>query len=150
MTAIFKTRWTPDMDRRLIELWSDPSLSYTMIGEQLGFTRSAIAGRVRRLRALGVPLAVRDASNSHDTRPRITRPISSRPNPPYIPEVLPAMLMIATIDLQPKHCRFPIGDVDKPGFAHCGRDRHGPLPYCRSHSLIAFRAAPEKQASGSR
>lgn len=42
--------------------------------------------------------------------------------------------VIGLLDLEPHHCRWPVGDPGQPGFGFCGAEREGPLtPYCCEH-----------------
>lgn len=40
---------------------------------------------------------------------------------------------ITTADLEPHHCKWPVGDPGTPGFGHCGCKREEGLPYCAEH-----------------
>lgn len=51
----------------------------------------------------------------------------------------PAHERIALIDLNDKHCRWPIGHVGEATFGFCGRQKHTG-PYCEAHAARAFRS----------
>lgn len=48
---------------------------------------------------------------------------------------------VRLLDLEPHHCRWPIGDVRSTGFHFCGEMRAGVphLPYCAKHVRLAIR-----------
>lgn len=51
----------------------------------------------------------------------------------------------ALLDLEPEHCRWPIGDPQKPDFAFCGGKRVIGISYCQEHAARAFvEAEPPK------
>ena len=50
-------------------------------------------------------------------------------------------LMIPLLDLEPHHCRWPIGDPGKPGFGFCGCERAPVGSYCETHAQINRRAS---------
>lgn len=42
--------------------------------------------------------------------------------------------VVALLDLEPHHCRWPVGDPGGPSFGFCGAKRESPLtPYCCDH-----------------
>lgn len=47
--------------------------------------------------------------------------------------------LVAFLDLEPHHCRFPHGDPGEEGFGFCGSDKVDGSPYCAHHSRIAYR-----------
>ncbi len=61
-----------------------------------------------------------------------------------VPEVeIPPNERRSIQELEPHHCRWPIGDPQQPGFHFCGRTRPVlQLPYCGVHNARAFRPVP--------
>lgn len=53
------TFWTPAMDARAVKLWNAGN-SAAVIGIALGVTKNALIGRIHRMRARGVEIAVRE------------------------------------------------------------------------------------------
>lgn len=45
------------------------------------------------------------------------------------------------VDLEPHHCKWPIGALGDPGFGFCGDTKVSGLPYCACHSVRAFHPA---------
>jgi hypothetical protein len=37
-------------------------------------------------------------------------------------------------DLEPHHCRYPVGDPATPAFGFCGETKFPGLPYCETHA----------------
>lgn len=77
-------------------------------------------------------------------------PPSSEPTAPYVerpPSYMPPteQLVRSIADLEPRHCRWPIGEPRTPEFAFCGGRRvvAARYPYCERHQAMAVQA-PEK------
>lgn len=59
--------------------------------------------------------------------------------------VIPLAERKSLIDLEPHHCRWPIGDPLLAGFHFCGRQKVAGLPYCEVHARRAFRPPEVKR-----
>lgn len=49
------------------------------------------------------------------------------------------------IDLEPHHCKFPVGDPQLADFFFCGARREPSLPYCRDHVMRAYQPPDPKR-----
>lgn len=156
--------WDKAKEEQLIELWGEP-LSCSQIGDALGVSRSAIAGKVRRLRDLGHELPVH-------RNPSVGRP-SGKPSasetkraqkirkPPYKVDAMDAEQQFGRsdmdlpddrppcklIDLTRYTCRWPIGDPRDETFHYCGARKHPSFVYCPNHCRLAFEPRRERQRS---
>lgn len=61
-------------------------------------------------------------------------------------ESVPIAQRVRTVDLEERHCRWPIGDPLEPGFRHCGMQKVYGIPYCEVHAQRAF-VPPELKKS---
>jgi GcrA cell cycle regulator len=117
-----ETPWTDDRIAILKQLWVDGA-SAAMIADHLGISRSAVLGKIFRLRRGDA------APAAPSPRPRPKRP---RPRG------------ISLLELTNETCRFPHGDPGEPGFFFCGApdaDLEGGKPYCAQHARRAYNGA---------
>ena len=109
--------WTTDRVEQLTKLWAT-GLSASEIGRQLGITKNAVVGKVRRLN-----LAMRRA--------------------PSIPKRQPN---IVTLDrLTSTQCLWPEGEPGESSFRFCGKVAVMGKPYCENHCAIAYVPSKKKQ-----
>jgi len=149
--------WSPE-NIETLKAYYDRGMSCSEIAKRMpGTTRNAIIGKVHRL-----DLARRGHTlNRPDPVPakrakRIAReeakasPPKPKRNPVLVelfkrePLPLPAATDLARVsfaDLEPHHCRFPVGEPKRPGFGFCGADIVPGLPYCAHHARRCY-AAP--------
>jgi len=142
--------WSDASVARLEDHWREgcsAAICAGKLGEEFGqacgyLSRSAVIGKVHRLKLnIRYPrerptqsVRVRAARRARLSRaiPALALPRSParamKPVrravvalPPPIPE--PVSLRVALLDLEPRHCRWPLGDPLTPGFAFCGCDR---------------------------
>lgn len=167
------TSWTPQRVEKLKSLLNEGH-SAAHIGLLLGGFdntpdngRNAVLGKIHRLgiqrgethrerakRAGAKTLRQRKAAekkNGTERRPswQISIPASRVlfERSPVVegPElVIPEAERKRLVDLEDKHCRWPIGDPQKADFHFCARDHVPGLPYCEVHSRRAF-APPESR-----
>jgi GcrA cell cycle regulator len=143
--------WTPEKIAELRKL-NAGDIDYSSIAVVLGVSKSAIAGKLRRL-GLASP-AIRMTPEERLRRQRESKrkyrqnnkPIDfnrkraaaeSGPDPGYVPiadasDVVP--LHINLMELTPKTCRWPYGDGP---FTFCGCEKIDDGPYCYAHHLQA-------------
>jgi GcrA cell cycle regulator len=149
----------------LKQMWAD-GYSSTVIAARLGgVTRNAVVGKAHRL-----GLAQRGKAPVRHARPRpkpapnpaaprpkqpkrefsldIGKPRNLRPPLPGQPLPPPAaedVARIATLDLEPHHCRWPTGDPLEAGATRplfCGKKKSPGLPYCPDHARRAYATPP--------
>ena len=149
--------WSDERTETAKKLWAD-GLSASKIAALLGgVSRSAVIGKLHRLNLPDRGAAVARHNRSHSTKrkptqtPTVAVASVSRvdkvralvsdglPIPPPAETDIPR---IATVDLEPHHCRFPcVADVKKVGPydpIFCGLKPHKGLPYCEIHARRAF------------
>lgn len=123
--------WSEKAVANLTRLWAD-GFTCSQIGEQLGFTRNAVVGKVHRLdlplpegkkqinRATGIQYKKRAVAET------ILRCV----------EIVPRGLTL--MDLEPNDCRFPYGGYVGEGLPElpltfCGHPKQAGSSYCTPH-----------------
>lgn len=107
--------WTEEKTAELVELWRGP-LTIDRIADQLGVTKNAAMGRVRRL---GLP-----SRRSHEKKFKGLRTGSNS-------------------TAGARECSWPMADPKDPSFTFCGQPVSR-KSYCEEHAAIAF-VAPKKR-----
>jgi GcrA cell cycle regulator len=118
--------WTDDRLTKLRKLWSE-GLSISQIGEALGVSRNAIAGKAHRM---GLP-----KRPSPISKPKVEKPqqvIS------MVELDLPLRLELRQLVWSRSKCCWPTGDPKKNGFVFCGDTVVPGKPYCLSHCQEAY------------
>lgn len=147
-----KFPWGDETELALRLLWSSGKTAAMVAAELQTFgyiTRCSVIGKARRLglesRISGVRHATIKPKRQRPPQPRpksqpfILRPLGKqRPSMPPLP--LPAqpvtdVARVAFMDLEPHHCRWPIGE---PVAGFCGCDKVPGLSYCETHAHRAF------------
>jgi GcrA cell cycle regulator len=135
--------WTRERIALLKKLWADGETA-TAIAAQLRMSRSAVLGKVFRLRLRPAGNATAAAARSnkatlsrrHKSRP----PIKHRAKPAAAAE--PAMASGKTLfELTNDSCRWPHGQPGTKAFHFCGApgaDLEGGRPYCERHARRAY------------
>lgn len=153
------TIWTVERVDRLKQLWAD-GLTASQIGAEMGVSRNSIIGKKDRLGlddrfAHGIPWKVsgrvprpRAIAGTGERAPRVRNTTRIKAKlagfdpgmDDYVPiDAPPASIPVYSLfDLTDIHCRWPIGDPDKPGFHYCGGHAPTGRPYCRAHHRIAY------------
>ncbi len=151
-----QTTWTAENVETLKALW-EQGVSHGQIAHRLGYSRSAVIGKVHRL-----DLPLRSTTSRHKAgRPR-KRPSQVRKSgpvlcrPPAIPSFplpserprpgAPDPLMLGVLDLTASSCRYPIGDPRHADFGFCGHERIAGLPYCDHHVRVCFPSVESRAA----
>lgn len=159
--------WTDEREAILTKLWGE-GYSSSQIAGKLGITRSAVIGKVYRMKIQGgsVPgRGGRQKENFETSSLRIklattakkmkqasakNRPfaIGERAPPkfgpiePYIekpqPYEPPMEQRVTWDQLEDHHCRFVLGDVAKPGWCYCGGKKLNGVSYCGHHARIVY------------
>ncbi len=137
------THWTDEDVERARQLYSNGA-TFSAIAAELSRTRNAIAGlchRYKFARAPGPPKVVAPKKTVAAVTKKIKEiaKVIAPPTPPT-PRNSPKSL----IELEPRDCRWPIGDSD---FQFCARETVEGKPYCLKHCKIAY--APSRYAERS-
>ena len=151
--------WTPHLERRVVEMWG-MNASYTEIGDALGMTRSAIAGKLKRLRAEGRVSgrkhnASRDVENAirrkADLPPRDAIKLKRFAGPEEWTQstlevqgvtIAPPHLEGSKdlVDLKPFECRYPFGNGP---YRFCAKPTLIGSAWCAYHHLLCCRKPGE-------
>ena len=121
--------WDEDKLNKLRKLWDD-GLPITKIGNEIGVSRNAIAGKAHRM---GLPKRNSPISKSGDPRKN-----QETINSDNIREQLPLKIMLRDVEWSRNRCCWPIGDPKLPGFSFCGTSIIPGRPYCDKHSNLAY------------
>lgn len=138
--------WTEQRLSLLKRLWADGKTA-TAIGRRLGISKSAVLGKVFRLRlappddaaASQLSLEVAPPGRHRRGRPLLADQQTSVPEPKR---------GLSVFELTNATCRWPHGQVGGKNFHFCGAaeaDLEGGRPYCERHALLAYR--PRSKAS---
>lgn len=147
-------RWTEENTAEAKRLWLEKGWSASMIADRLGATKSAVIGRMNRMgivkRVQGISAAPKEkpanyrahrtlegARADRATIYKLRRPKIQATETTMLPDEAPADL-IGIMDLTLTTCRWPIGEVGKPGFGYCGHETAEGKSYCPSHRKRAF------------
>lgn len=139
---IFETR-SPELEK-LIALY-EQGLSYADIGVAMGgWTRGQVSGKLWRAGAL--KRRADQSKGGPKKKHRAPSPTLVYVKPDPLPEsiVEPKRVRVRLIntdtevtlmELEPHHCRFPLGDPKRPDFRFCGRPKESDRrPYCAAHN----------------
>lgn len=162
--------WTPERVETLKTLWADDTHSAREIAKALGCpSRSAVIGKVHRLRLPGRQLGTRTdlVSRTHEERATRRPYMSAKPGPnakgrqqnprgvaklsgPDLPPVEPALTgnEPTLTALSRSMCRWPVGDATGSAQMFCGAPTEG--VYCPYHRAKAYSAAPPPRERVSR
>lgn len=135
--------WTKERVKALKKFMGQ-SLSAKDIAVKLGpgFTKNMVIGKARREGLVFARTScVEPQVRKHVRARQLDRPIDPAPEP--MPEIEPEPIMSLskrpTLDeLEPHHCRFPIGDPMRPEFRFCGQEKFAGLSYCARHAKVCF------------
>jgi len=145
--------WAAEQDAALIKYWNEDELSSTEItrkAEFSGFSRSAIVGRVKRLRTMGMPMRER-------VKPMVRKIyVHNRPHGPIarrrrLVVQAPAVALMPELSALPDNCspvgilgvsgcRWPVNDAPAAALLFCDGPRQRG-PYCPFHTRLARRHA---------
>src|SRR3974390_1172082 len=134
--------WDEAAVAKLKEL-HEQGLSQGKIAAELGVTRNTIAGKCFRLGMFfntAQPKRKRARARSDNDSFRLSKHFRTSPLPPISgnPE---QMVNCRLMELQPRSCRFPLGD--RVPYLFCGnRTEHWEHSYCLHHMRIVYKAQP--------
>lgn len=149
--------WTDERVATLRKLVAAQNSAGT-IGRMMGCTRNSIIGKVARL---GLSFAgstkrlkygevsgyVRVARPRRTPKPQLPRSgIQHPPREPLPPIHVDDVPRVSFAELEPHHCRFPVGDPQQPGFGFCGGEKVEGLPYCLGHVQRAYVPAQPRRS----
>lgn len=143
--------WTKENDALLIKL-RDTGLSYEAIARVLSketghrLTRNSCVGRAHRI---DMPISARQSERMVSRRTRRAppkpqqqtckpSPLASLPTSPLPQAQDYDVPRVAFADLEPHHCRFPVGE---PTQGFCGHSKVTGLAYCEVHSRRCYTPA---------
>lgn len=145
------TDWTDAKVARLRQMWT-AGASQQDIADDLGVTRSAVSGKISRLKLTRDPSLrkPRKPVQVRAARPRkpnpalawITRPKPVEPPQSDLEAVIDGRHRVQLVELTNTTCRFPSGVVGTADFHFCGvptADLVNGRPYCREHTKLARR-----------
>ena len=118
--------WTDERLEELKKLWAQ-GLSISQIGEALGVSRNAIAGKAHRM---GLPKRPSPISKPKAEKPKI--------EPVVEEQDLPLRLELRQLVWSRSKCCWPTGDPKKNGFVFCGDTVVPGKPYCLPHCKEAY------------
>ena len=120
--------WTEDRLAKLRELW-DKKLSITKIGEELGVSRNAVAGKAHRLglekrqSPIKPSIKPKTQTNEWDENSRGPKPLR---------------LVLRSLEWSRNKCLWPYGDPKNLDFKFCGEPVFSGKPYCLKHCELAY------------
>lgn len=127
--------WTEERLEKLRELWAE-GLSITQIGDALGVSRNAIAGKAHRM---GLPKRPSPIAKSKP------KPAAKTTPPPMPDRVLPLRLELRQLEWSRSKCCWPTGDPKHNGFKFCGDTIVPGKPYCLDHCKEAYTTSRENR-----
>ena len=118
--------WTDERLEELKKLWAQ-GLSISQIGEALGVSRNAIAGKAHRM---GLPKRPSPISKPKAEKPKVESVVEEQD--------LPLRLELRQLVWSRSRCCWPTGDPKKNGFVFCGDTVVPGKPYCLPHCKEAY------------
>ena len=118
--------WTDERLEELKKLWAQ-GLSISQIGEALGVSRNAIAGKAHRM---GLPKRPSPISKPKAEKPKVETVVEEQD--------LPLRLELRQLVWSRSKCCWPTGDPKKNGFVFCGDVIVPGKPYCLTHCQEAY------------
>ena len=134
-----KSKWAARIDE--LRALAERGLSAAQIAEAMGATKNQIIGACHRL---GVRLTYKAPPKPkvvRETRAR-TRNVTHAPRvrvAPFVVKPRRRSRPVTLMQLEPQHCRWPIGDPREKSFRFCGDERKDEHPYCGAHFRVAYR-----------
>jgi GcrA cell cycle regulator len=139
--------WTVEKLALLKELWGKGNTA-AAIARQLGVSKSAVLGKIFRLRLPPAekPLPDADFSPAHRRKGRRFKtpeePTTKKSEEPAVKRGK------SLLELTNETCRWPIGDPSKKNFHFCGEpgaDLEQGIPYCERHRRRAYNSCDARE-----
>ena len=121
--------WDTEKLDKLKKLW-EKGVPITKIGDELGVSRNAIAGKAHRL---GLPKRNSPISSEGEERSTKTKIKSLN-----VLKEVPLKISLRNVEWSRTKCCWPEGDPKLKGFKFCGEEILPGRPYCTKHSYIAY------------
>jgi hypothetical protein len=137
-TPVSPFQWTDEKIAAAIRLKEVEGMSASEIAGELGTTKGAVLGKLRRLGHFepksngGVALKGR----AYVAR---KRKLLAENGNPHLPTG-----SVSLLDLKACHCRWPV--TDRPPHMFCGAEKWGSSSYCAAHTAKAWRNFEEPQS----
>lgn len=135
--------WTEILVEEMRQLWA-AGCSATVIANQLGngISRCAVIGKAHRLGLpphKHAPSADGPPKQRRQYKTRTVKVLITRQLPPE-PEPMrpPRMRRLPLLELEPHHCRWPVGSPQQKDFFFCAADVVEGRVYCGWHLAMAF------------
>ncbi|WP_257165682.1 GcrA family cell cycle regulator [Bradyrhizobium sp. SRS-191] len=148
--------WTEERLQALKQHF-EAGLTCREIAAELGVSRNAVIGKISRLALTrdnggDTRRMVRDNARDGARRPvpklrrRILRAVPNDPPPIMIeePPAGPVENGCSLFELSKERCRWPISTPGADDFCFCGSKPIEGLPYCPSHTRMAYRVASSR------
>jgi len=140
--------WTDDLVEMLKRLVRDGLSASQMAKELGGFTRNAVIAKIHRLKISKEWPRTRDHATPGTrrvtkrvrtvvTRARVREEIPREPLPEIKMDDVPLAQRRSLMQLDARHCHWPFGDPQEPGFFFCGAEIKLGDVYCPTHAARA-------------
>ena len=139
---IMNVSWTEERVEKLLDAWRG-GISPTQIAILLDTTAGAVKGKLNRmgifqrdLRTTRIGSIIKPTTKQF-TKRKLTPSATTLKS-------MEKSAGVSILDLEPHHCRWPLGDPKSPTFAFCGERKQFASAYCEKHHAISRRpAVPE-------
>lgn len=149
--------WPESHVKQLRALWIAGNSAGQIAKILGGYSRSAVIGKIHRIglsgrsdrqtkyrvsgvrksrkrrRPSGVPMPAFQSALAAALAAAPIEPLPAMPDAPA-----PADQRRSLLELEPHHCRWPIGDTKDPDFHFCGARKVAGLSYCLAHARKAY------------
>lgn len=143
--ALKNSFWTPERDRALIQAIQD-NKSWAEISEDMGKHKSAVAGRIKRLKEAGavvIPADYRIKQVTISNKARAGKPLQRAERP--VDANFQIVGIVGIDALESHHCRF-IANEDPAEPLYCGHTvERG--SYCAHHRVIVYQPHDERMGA---
>lgn len=122
--------WNTERDKILTDMWAK-GCAMSEIGEKIGVSRNAVAGRIHRLRI----------TKNKDTPSRVRKSRKFKQEMPIGAEPGSSKRFAA---LKPNECRYEKSGAKKSLDRYCGKKCASGSPYCQRHHDMCYTYKPGK------